>query len=92
VFRAGGEVVDNFYLLFSKMAGGLHVNLSDNIPANVAGHPAVPALFTDEDIKLMAENPRQVIENIQVRATHMSSVLMEILREPHGEPDWGLNE
>ncbi|HTB84384.1 MAG TPA: hypothetical protein VK742_12080 [Candidatus Sulfotelmatobacter sp.] len=68
------------------------MNIPDNIPANVAGHPAVPALFTDEDIKLMAENPRQVIENIQVRATHISSVLMEILREPHGEPDWGLNE
>jgi hypothetical protein len=68
------------------------VNVPQNIPANAAGHPAVPALFTDEDIKLMAENPRQVIENIQVRATQMSTVLMEILREPHGEPDWGLNE
>jgi len=68
------------------------VNVPQNIPANAAGHLAVPALFTDEEIKLMAENPQQVIENIQARATHMSSVLLEILREPHGEPDWGLNE
>jgi len=89
---AAGQAVDNFYLLFSKLVGGLHVNIPDNIPANAAGHPAVPALFTEEDIKLMAENPRQVIENIEVRATHISSVLMGILREPHGEPDWGLNE
>ena len=68
------------------------MNVPKNIPASAAGHQAVPALFTDEDIKLMAENPRQVIENIKTRATHMSSVLTEILREPHGEPDWGLNE
>lgn len=68
------------------------MNVPQNIPASAAGHQVVPALFTDEDIKLMAENPRQVIENIQARATQMSSVLAEILREPHGEPDWGLNE
>ena len=82
----------NYHLLFAKTAGWLHVNVPQNIPANAAGHLAVPALFTDEEIKLMAENPQQVIENIQARATHMSSVLLEILREPHGEPDWGLNE
>ena len=68
------------------------MNVPQNIPADTAGHPVVPTLFTEVDIKLMAENPRQVIENIQARATQISSVLAEILREPHGEPDWGLNE
>jgi hypothetical protein len=45
----------------------------------------------DEE-KLMAEDPEQVMEEMWVRATQVSSVLENILHEPHGEPRWGLNE
>jgi hypothetical protein len=45
-----------------------------------------------DDVKLMAEDPEQVMEEIWVRATQISSVLENILLEPHGVPRWGLNE
>ena len=41
---------------------------------------------------MMAENPEQVMEEIQLRATQVSSVLEGILLEPHGRPNWGINE
>ena len=41
---------------------------------------------------LMAEDPEQVMEEMWVRATQVSSVLENILHEPHGVPRWGLNE
>jgi hypothetical protein len=57
---------------------------------------AVHLLLTEGEIRMMAENPEQnpeqVMEEIQVRATQVSSVLEGILLEPHGRPDWGINE
>jgi hypothetical protein len=32
------------------------------------------------------------MEEMWVRATQVSSVLENILREPHGVPRWGINE
>ena len=45
-----------------------------------------------DEVKLMAEDPEQVMEELWVRATQVSSVLENILHEPHGVPRWGLNE
>ncbi len=45
-----------------------------------------------DEVKLMAEDPEQVMEEMWVRATQVSSVLENILHEPHGVPRWGLNE
>jgi hypothetical protein len=45
-----------------------------------------------DEVKLMAEDPEQVMEEMWVRATQVSSVLEDILHEPQGEPRWGLNE
>ena len=53
---------------------------------------AVHLLLTEGEIKMMAENPEQVMDEIQVRATQVSSVLEGILLEPHGRPNWGINE
>jgi hypothetical protein len=53
---------------------------------------AVHLLLTEGDVRMMAENPEQVMEDIRVRATMVSSVLEDILLEPHGRSDWGLNE
>ena len=53
---------------------------------------AVHLLLTEGEIKTMADNPEQVIEEIQVRATQVSSVLEGILLEPQGRPTWGINE
>ena len=63
-----------------------------NVTAGVEGIGAVHLLLTSGDVKLMAENPEMVMREIELRATKVSSVLEEILREPHGRPDWGLNE
>lgn len=63
-----------------------------NVPGNLAGANAVHLLLTEGDVKLMAENPERVMEDIETRATVMSSVLADILLEPHGRTDWGLNE
>ena len=40
----------------------------------------------------LVENPEHVIEEIQMRATVVSSILEGILSEPHDHPDWGLND
>ena len=32
------------------------------------------------------------MEDIEARATVVSSILAGILLEPHGRPDWGLND
>ncbi len=56
------------------------------------GMAAVHLLLTEGDVKMMAENPEQVMEEIQLRATQVSSILEGILLEPHGETRWGLNE
>ena len=49
-------------------------------------------MLTGSDVELMAERPEQVMEDIEARATVVSSILAGILLEPHGRPDWGLND
>jgi hypothetical protein len=57
-----------------------------------SGAEAVHLLLTEGEVKLMAENPEQVMQEIEARATVVSSVLANILMEPQGHSDWGLNE
>ncbi len=57
----------------------------------VADSVVVLTVRADEE-KLTAEDPEQVMEEMWVRATQVSSVLENILLEPHGVPRWGLNE
>ena len=63
-----------------------------NVTAGLEGVGAVHLLLTEGDVKLMADNPELVMKEIELRATKVSSVLEDILREPHGRIDWGLNE
>lgn len=49
-------------------------------------------LITEGDIELMAANPEAAMEEIQMRATKISSVLADILKDTHTHPHWGLNE
>lgn len=49
-------------------------------------------LIAEGDVKVMADDPERVMEDMWVRATQVGSVLENILHEPHGEPRWGLNE
>ncbi len=53
---------------------------------------AVHLLLPAGHVELRVEDPEQVMEEIQLRATQVSSVLEEILSDSHGRPDWGLNE
>ena len=59
---------------------------------NAQTHVQSHLLITEGDIELMAANPEVAMEEIRVRATQMSSVLEEILRDTHAHPHWGLNE
>ncbi len=64
-----------------------------NVTGSSGDADAAHLLFKDdEEIRMMGENPAQVMEEIQTRATIMGSVLEKILLEPHGRSDWGLNE
>jgi hypothetical protein len=58
--------------------------------SGVGSSGAIHLLLTEGDVKLMAANPESVMEEIQARATLVSSVLKEILQEPHVE-QWELN-
>jgi hypothetical protein len=58
--------------------------------SGVGSSGAIHLLLTEGEIKLMAENPDSVMEEIQVRATLVSSVLEKILQEPHDE-QWEVN-
>ena len=61
--------------------------------SNTGGAGSVVHLtVTATDVKTVVEDPEQVMEEMWLRATQVSSVLENILREPHGEPRWGLNE
>ena len=53
---------------------------------------AVHLLITEQNVKLIVESPEQVMEEIELRATQVSSVLEGIFLEPHGQPRWGINE
>ena len=58
-----------------------------------SGVNAVHLLITNTEVKLLADDPVQVIREIEVRATKVGSVLERILTEPHDHrPDWGLND
>jgi len=53
---------------------------------------AVHHLLKEGNVQIMADDPERVMEEIQMRATQVSSVLEDILLESHGRPDWGINE
>ena len=55
-------------------------------------NPAVHLLLTQGEVRLLASDPKRAMVEIEVRATTVGCVLEQILREPHHEPDWGLNE
>jgi hypothetical protein len=69
------------------------VNPTQHTVSNTGGAVnLVPLLVRPEDVKMMAEDPEHVMEEMWLRATRVGSVLEDILHEPHGEPRWGLNE
>ena len=53
---------------------------------------AVHLLLTEGRMGIQVDEPEQVMEDIRLRATQVSSILEGILQEPHGRTDWGLNE
>jgi hypothetical protein len=63
-----------------------------NVSGGTGSMEAVHLLLAEGDIKLMVENPEQVMEEIRLRATQVGSILEGILHEPHGRPDWGIND
>ena len=61
--------------------------------SNTGGaNSVVHLMVSGEDGKQTVEAPEQVMEEMWLRATQVSSVLENILREPHGVPRWGINE
>lgn len=68
------------------------VNQTVSVTGGLGSMAVVNLLLKESDIKMMSVNPEQVMEEIRLRATQVSSVLEKILLEPHGEPRWGLNE
>lgn len=69
-----------------------HVRQTPPITGSADDIAAVHLLLTEGEAKMMAENPEQVMKEIELRATQVSSLLEDILLEPHGRPDWGLND
>jgi len=69
----------------------LSTNISTGANHGADSSSAVPLLLMEGGVKLV-ENPEHVIEEIQMRATVVSSILEGILSEPHDHPDWGLND
>ena len=57
-----------------------------------AGNLGVHLLLGSGEMKLIVDNPEQVMEEIRLRAEQVSSVLQGILSDSHGEPRWGLDE
>lgn len=61
--------------------------------SNPGGAESVVHLLVQADgVKMMADDPELVMEEMWSRATQVSSVLEKILQEPHGVPRWGINE
>lgn len=56
------------------------------------GSGAIHLLLTQGELKVLAGAPKRIEEELLFRATQMSQVLEEILRRPHHEIHWGLNE
>jgi hypothetical protein len=69
-----------------------HVRETITVTHDSAGADAVHLLLTEGDVKRIAEDPERVMEDIETRATLVSSVLKGILLEPHGRVDWGIND
>ena len=63
-----------------------------NVTGSADSMAAVQLLRVEGKANTRVENPQQVMDEIQSRATKFSSVLEDILQEPHDRPDWGLNE
>ncbi|HEY5041742.1 MAG TPA: hypothetical protein VIK53_07035 [Verrucomicrobiae bacterium] len=53
---------------------------------------AVHLLVTEGDVRVMAEDPEQVMEEIELRATSVGPVLEAIFRESGNQSRWGINE
>lgn len=53
---------------------------------------AAHLLIAANATKATVDDPELLMEQMWMRATQVSTVLEEILREPHGVPRWGLNE
>ena len=69
------------------------MNPGQQITTNTSGTGgAVHLTISAVGSKTTPEDPELVMEEIWLRATQVGSVLENILREPHGEPRWGLNE
>lgn len=69
-----------------------YVQQTRNVTSGAISAGEVHLLLTEGDVKMMVENPEQVMEEIRVRAERVGSVLEGILLEPHGQSRWGLNE
>jgi len=69
-----------------------HVRQTPTVTGSADSMAAVSLLLAKGKVNLAAEDPERVMEDLELRATQFSSVLEDILREPHGRPDWGLNE
>jgi hypothetical protein len=74
------------------MKGKIVNPLLNNSVTAVEGSETVRLLLREGDVKLLGQDPETAMADLQMRATQMSQVLEAILREPHGEPHWGLNE
>lgn len=69
------------------------MNPTPNISLAAIGDvPSVHLLLTEGDVVMMTHDPEQVMAEIRLRATEMSSVLEGILNKPQGDLHWGLNE
>lgn len=69
------------------------MNPVQQVVSNPGGTSSVvPLLITDGDMRMLVEDPELVMEEIELRATEVGSVLENILREAHGQPRWGINE
>jgi hypothetical protein len=79
--------------VFEARGQRLNVNPMQQTVSNTGDAGSVVHLLVRvEDVKMVAEDPELVMEEMWTRATQVSSVLEDILHEPHGEPRWGLNE
>src|ERR1035438_1581926 len=76
---------------FLRRAGELSImNPAQQTTSHSVGVDSVVHLtVTADEAKMMAEDPERVMEEMWLRATQVSSVLEDILREPHGIPRWG---
>jgi len=63
-----------------------------NVTGSADGVGAVHLLLQQGEGQWMAEDPEQVLADLQRRAEEVSSLLEGILLEPHGIPRWGINE